>query len=131
MNQRTSVLVVLLIIVVVGGALFVAFSGGKQSANGCRAGETSAVHKATIRDGKVSNDHIYGKVCDTITITNKDAMSREIAFGNHDHHVPYDGVTERVLGENESFTITLDKAGSYHWHDHLHDEVEGFFTVTQ
>jgi len=43
--------------------------------------------------------------------------------------VPYDGVAERVLGKGQSFTITLNQAGNFHWHDHLHDEVEGYFTV--
>jgi len=45
--------------------------------------------------------------------------------------MPYDGVAERFLNKNESFTITLNATGTYHWHDHLHDEVEGYFTVSK
>jgi hypothetical protein len=57
--------------------------------------------------------------------------TREIGFGVHDKHVAYDGISERILNQDESFTITLDKTGRYHWHDHFHDEVEGYFSVTK
>lgn len=70
-------------------------------------------------------------MCDTLTFTNKDAIAREIAFGPHEHHVPYDGVAERVLNKNQSFTVTLNQTGNFRWHDHLHDEVEGTFAVTR
>lgn len=88
-------------------------------------------HDMMIMDGKVEPDHVKAKLCDTLTITNMDSEAREIAFGPHDDHVPYDGVAEKVLNKDQSLTITLNEAGSYHWHDHLHDEVEGFFDVTK
>ncbi len=88
-------------------------------------------HKVTIRNDKADPAQTTAKRCDTLTITNKDAITREIAFGNHDHHVAYDGVEEKELQQGESVTVTLDQAGEFHFHDHLHDEVEGYFTVTQ
>lgn len=131
MNRRTSVLLVALIIAVVGGALAIGLTGNKAATNGCTTGVSTVMHKIIIKNGKVSNPQVTGERCDTLTITNEDTVTREIAFGPHEHHVSYDGVAERVLNQSQSFTITLDKTGSYHWHDHLHDEVEGYFTVTQ
>jgi len=88
-------------------------------------------HQVMIMDGKVDTPKINAKLCDSITFTNMDNITREIAFGPHEDHVPYDRVAEKVLTEGQSFTITLNQAGSFHWHDHTHDEVEGYFTVTK
>jgi len=131
MNRRTSVLMAVLIVAVVGTALAVGLSGSRSATNGCKASGTPVMHKVVIQDGKVSDDQVNGRLCDTVTFTNKDNLAREIAFGSHEHHVPYDGVAERVLGKGQSFTITLNQAGNFHWHDHLHDEAEGYFTVKQ
>jgi len=87
-------------------------------------------HRVTIHNNKVSAQDVTGKRCDRLIITNDDAITREIAFGAHDDHVPYDGVTERALNKTQSLTVTLDKTGRYHWHDHLHDEVQGYFSVS-
>lgn len=67
--------------------------------------------------------------CDTITFANKDPIPRLIAFGPHEHHVSYDGVSERLLNQNQQFTITLIATGTYYFHDHIHDEAHGSFTV--
>lgn len=121
----------LLIVIIVATALIIGLKGNHSAANGCQGTTKPVARKVVIQDGKVSEDHINGRLCDTLSITNEDTASREIAFGLHDHHEPYDGVTERVLGKGESFTITLNQAGSFRWHDHIHDEVQGFFTVTK
>lgn len=62
-------------------------------------------------------------LCDSITFTNYDNITREIAFGPHEDHVPYDGVAEKLLNKGQSFTITANQAGSYHFHD----KVDGHF----
>ena len=117
-------------LVVVGVGFMVSQSRSTSAENTCK-GVASESHQVMIMDSKASPDHVTGKVCDTITITNMDNVAREIAFGPHEDHVAYDGVAEKVLNLGQKFTITLNKTGSYHYHDHLHDEVEGFFTVTK
>jgi hypothetical protein len=129
MKWRTSVLVILLMVVVVGGALAIGLSGNQTAADGCPAGSSATKYTVTIRGGKPSNAHVQARRCDMLVMVNADSLAREIAFGVHDHHTVYNGVEERVLGQNKSLTITLNKTGTYHWHDHLHDEVEGYFTV--
>jgi hypothetical protein len=88
-------------------------------------------HLVTIRNGTVSPKHTQAVLCDRLTITNTDDTSRLMAFGYHDNHVAYDDVTERLLGENDSLTVTLNLVGTYIFHDHNHDEVRGSFTVVQ
>lgn len=126
MKYRSSVILAGLVFAVVGGALAVGFGGA--STDSCKTVRGAAYH-VTIKDAQVRASQLRAKRCDTLTIVNEDAVEREIAFGLHDHHVPYDGVAERVLGQGQSLTVTLDQRGSFRWHDHLHDEVEGRFMV--
>ena len=86
-------------------------------------------HHVVIKDDKPSQTVIIGRLCDTLTITNDDAVIREMAFGPHEDHQVYDGVTVKLLEKNQSFTVVMDKTGTYHFHDHIHDEVAGDFTV--
>ncbi|HSX06439.1 MAG TPA: hypothetical protein VLG92_01830 [Candidatus Saccharimonadia bacterium] len=131
MNRRTSVLLGLFIVIVIGLALTVGLMGGQSAGSVCKGNSSPVAHKVVIKDGKVSDGHVKGKLCDTLTIINDDSVTREVAFGPHEHHVPYDGIAERLLSKNQSLTITLNQAGSFHWHDHIHDEVEGYFAVSK
>lgn len=108
-------------------------SGGApktEASDHCKV-KSPAAHTITIKNDSASPAVTHGRLCDTLTITNDDHVEREIAFGPHEDHVPYDGVAERLLGQGESLTITFDKPGAYHWHDHLHDDVQGNFIVQQ
>jgi len=131
MHRRTTLLVSLLLIVITGAALYVGLTGSHTALNGCDPTKHYAEHVVTITGGKPSETQTIGKLCETFTVTNNDATPREIAFGAHDHHMAYDGVEEKLLAKGKSLTVTLDKTGRYHWHDHLHDEVEGYLTVTK
>ncbi|HVS58551.1 MAG TPA: cupredoxin domain-containing protein [Candidatus Saccharimonadales bacterium] len=94
----------------------------------CHAHGTT--HVVTIKDDRLSTPHVDAALCDTLTIANDDSVLRLVAFGPHDHHEPYDGVSEKVLSQGQSVTVTLNQAGTYLFHDHLHDEIEGSFTVS-
>ena len=98
-----------------------------QTSVACKSPKTN--HVVTIRDNAMQPAHTDAKLCDSLTIINQDPANRLIAFGVHDHHQPYDGVTERELRMGERFTITLVQAGTFLFHDHLQDEVQGTFTV--
>lgn len=87
------------------------------------------VHAVTIRNDKPSQAHITAHRCDRLKIINEDSKPREMAFGKHDDHIPYDGITERVLKQKESFSVILDKSGDYLVHDHFDDTVQITFTV--
>lgn len=86
-------------------------------------------HTVIINNSAVIPVNTSAKLCDTLTIKNTDSQVRLMAFGEHDHHEPYDGVTERVLDQNQSFTVTLNQAGTFKFHDHLDDSAQGTFIV--
>lgn len=129
MKKHVNLLMAILIAVVISSALAVAFTGGTTTT--CKGGNGNPEHYTImIQNNHVSHPTLTAHKCDTMTITNKDSIEREIAFGFHDHHVAYDGVEERELHQGETLTITFVKTGTYHWHDHLHDEIESNFTVS-
>jgi hypothetical protein len=84
-----------------------------------------------IENSQLSVAHVDAKLCDTLTLINKDTRLRVMAFGQHDNHQAYDGVTEQVLAEGQSLTVTLNQLGTFRFHDHTQDEVQGTFTVTR
>lgn len=87
-------------------------------------------HPVKIEDNSVSPKNTQAALCDALSITNNDDIPRLIAFGRHDNHTPYDGVAEKLLNQGETLMITLNKPGTYIFHDHLHQEVNGTFTVS-
>lgn len=91
---------------------------------------THANHTIAVQGDKATPAHITAPRCDTLTIKNLDDTLRIMAFGPHENHIPYDGVAERELGKNGSFTVTLVQTGNFRLHDHIHDEAQATFTVT-
>ena len=90
-----------------------------------------ATHTVTIENDIASPGKTDAKLCDTLTIINKDRAPRLIAFGQHDRHITYDGVTEQHLGQGQSLSVTLNQPGSFIFHDHDNEEVGGTFTVSR
>lgn len=90
-----------------------------------------AGHVVLIQNNAMVPKHTEALLCDTLTITNKDDVLRLVAFGPHDDHQPYDGVTEKLLKKGQSLTVRLNKVGTYQFHDHLQDVAQGDFTVVQ
>lgn len=88
-------------------------------------------HKAVILNNSISPALTRASLCDTLTIINNDETVRLIAFGPHDDHQPYDGVAEKELSKGQSFTITLNQIGTFHFHDHIEDVAQADFTVTK
>ena len=123
-------------IAVIGAVIFIAFSRNqKPAAPETVSGRPVAClvhgiqHRVEIAGGQVLPAHTDAVLCDTLTITNEDHSYRIIAFGPHEHHVTYDGVTEKILGFGQSLTVALNVPGTYTFHDHLEDTVSGSFTV--
>jgi hypothetical protein len=114
------------------GAIWVSHSETRKAESAYpKCAGTHAVHKVVIRDDKVIPQHTVADRCDTLTITNLDTRDRIIAFGEHDHHTAYDGVTERYVPQDGKVTVTLIQPGNFRFHDHVQDEVEGTFTVNK
>jgi hypothetical protein len=92
-------------------------------------GSPETVRFVVIEHNKVTPDHTDANRCDILRIVNKDDMLRLMAFGQHDHHVEYDGISEKPLTQDKSLIVTLNRTGEFRFHDHLHDEVTGTFSV--
>lgn len=127
--MRSKGLITLVIIVVVAVAGVFALAATKGSGDGMVCKSTGTNHVVTIQNGRMNPAETDGSYCDTLTIRNEDEVTREIGFGAHDHHTAYDGIKERILTKGESFTVTLSKKGTFHFHDHFHDETHGDFIV--
>lgn len=92
----------------------------------------SGQHKTytvNIENDKMTPEHTNAKRCDTLVIVNLDDQQRIIAFGQHDKHVAYDGITEHYLSQNGKFDVTLIQPGDFLFHDHAQEEVQATFTV--
>lgn len=99
----------------------------KVSATACS--HVGVNHRIEIHKDLVTPSSVGASLCDRLTIVNLDIKSREIAFGQHDNHFTYDGISQRILRQNQSLTVTLNKSGSYIFHDHFQDTVGGRFVV--
>jgi cytochrome o ubiquinol oxidase operon protein cyoD len=89
-----------------------------------------ANHKAVIKNGQVSPALTAAHRCDTLTLINEDDTVREMTFGTHPHHEAYAGESELTVRKGRGKTITLSEPGTYQFHDHLHEQTHGSFTVT-
>lgn len=88
-------------------------------------------HQVIVRNGVSTPRNTYAHLCDSLTITNRDSQVRLMAFGPHEEHQIYDGVTEKKLRGGQSLTVTLNQTGAYQFHDHLGDVAQGDFTVAR
>lgn len=86
-------------------------------------------HAVEIKNNQAIPALTKAKLCDKLTIVNKDDKLRLMAFGNHNAHIKYNGITEKTLKKDESLSVTLNQAGTYIFHDHLQEEVGGQFIV--
>lgn len=100
---------------------------GGEKTGACQGQHTN--HLVKIKNGQVSPLRTLALKCDTLTITNEDKISREFTFGPHPGHQLYAGVIELVIRRGMSKTITLSEPGTFRFHDHLHKETTGTFTV--
>ena len=87
------------------------------------------MHYVTIKENAVTPVTTSATICEQLTIQNNDNAERLLSFGQHDHHISYDGHTSEILKSGQSVTITLTQTGSFRFHDHYNDNVHGVFTV--
>jgi hypothetical protein len=112
------------------GAIWVSHSESRKAeANFPQCTGTHTAHEVLIRNNQVIPKNTIADRCDTLTITNLDDQERIVAFGQHEHHEAYDGVTERYLSQGGRLTVTLIQPGNFRFHDHEDDSVQGTFTV--
>ncbi len=87
------------------------------------------LHKVTITNGVASPSHTNARKCDRIEFKDADSGVRDIAFGSYPHHEVYGGVEDLIISRDQNQTLILDELGTYSFHDHLHEQTTGSFTV--
>ena len=107
------------------------YFGGReqQSAVTVCAGTAGDAHRVAIRGGVVTPESVMTERCDRLIITNHDTVKRRLAFGEHNHHVDYDGADGRLVAAGDTLTLTLSETGEFMFHDHFDEAVHGHFTV--
>jgi hypothetical protein len=129
-GQRTIALTVCFIFII-GVLVFDGFKHILAADTVQNCSNTKINNQVFIMNNATNPYHTDAHLCDTLTIVNQDNKERFVAFGNHQQHVPYDGVLGKELKQGDSLTVTLNKTGSFHFHDHTNDEADGTFTVTK
>ncbi|HZM63849.1 MAG TPA: cytochrome o ubiquinol oxidase subunit IV [Candidatus Saccharimonadales bacterium] len=86
-------------------------------------------HQITIKDGQISPTHIAAQKCDTLSFVNQDDEAHHIMFGSFEEPQPYAGEDMLSLRKGRAKTITLSEQGTHTFHDHMHPETSGGFTV--
>jgi hypothetical protein len=134
--QRWRIAIIIVGIILIGGVVaFEVYNVTQRYLASTLAAATSRctgeheVIRVTISHNAVAPLHSTGNLCNELIITNLDSSVRLVAFGSHDSHQPYDGVAEQLLGQGQTLKVTLNRAGNFEFHDHLHDTVVGTFTV--
>jgi plastocyanin len=91
----------------------------------------SKTHEMKINSQGISPDYLDANLCDKLTITNTSSKLRLVAFGEHEEHKSYDGISEEPLEKGESFQIELNRAGEFNFHDHLDESFVATFKVNE
>src|SRR4051812_48753498 len=106
MDKKGLTILVIAVVVTAGliGALALTVQT-KTAGMACKT--TGPTHEIIIKNKTVKPGSVTGSACDKLKITNLDTETREIGFGAHEHHTPYDGVTDRVLRQGQSLTVTM------------------------
>lgn len=120
-------LVVLVVVGGIGAAVFFGKSGNAAATN-CTGGARRTLQ---LQDDAFSQTSLTVKKCDKIVIQDKDKLSYDLNFGEHEAHISYPGYTPKTLLPGESVTITATETGDYLLHDHFRDNAELHLTVRQ
>lgn len=128
-KHRLLALIVLVGLIIISSIMLANHHAALANSEECK--HTGQLYTVVIENNRVSPENTDAHLCDKLLFVNRDTTVRAISFGPHEKHVPYDGVSVKNLNHNQSFTITLNMAGLYQYHDHIHDEVSGFFSVSK
>jgi hypothetical protein len=100
---------------------------GKSETSTCSGNQQT--HSVEIKNNAITPSRITAKLCDTLQVTNKDEKYRLIAFGEHENHRPYNGISEKGLAKDQSFSVRLNQSGNFLFHDHFDESLRTDFTV--
>lgn len=130
-RQRLFIGANAVVAIVAVGVIFLGSQRSQQTdaaiAAGCpKAGEN---HTLRLNDDRFDKERLTVQKCDTLTISNDDGRSYQLAFGVHDKHVDYPGYDAAALAPHESITINMIQTGTFEFHDHFRDQAHTVLTI--
>lgn len=92
--------------------------------------KTKNTHTILILHNTFIPNSLTVKRCDVITFDNevKNAFYSP-ALGEHSHHIHYAGFTEKVIGFGEKNSFIAHSTGTFLFHDHQKNQIEGSLTI--
>ena len=86
----------------------------------------------TVEVGRtgLSPANINAKRCDVLVFHNSTAAGIEIAFGQHQRHVPYPGLANSPIKPGGKSSLVLAQAGNFPVHDHSDEQLQGKLAVS-
>ena len=116
-------------VIIIGSVLLLVVVNSKTTST-VSCSKKGKTHQVAIQNGVVKPATTNAKLCDTIVIKNTDSETRKIGFGDHDKHVAFSGVEEKLLKKGESFSLLVTQTGTAYFHDHYDYDAEGTLIVT-
>lgn len=126
--SKTLAMIIFITFPIIGFLFGMFYEGALLEKNQCK--KISGQYIVAIKEDKFVPDTINAIRCSRLTLVNRDAKIHEIAFGEHDKHIPYGDFLEESLLPNERTSIKLTMTGTYKFHDHLHEEIKGILDVS-
>jgi plastocyanin len=74
---------------------------------------------------------ITAKRCDTVQFKNSTAKDIIVAFGPHEQHIAYPGLSDSLLRPGSSTSVLVSVPGNYPVHDHIGDVLTGTLIVSK
>ena len=99
----------------------------KESTSDCRKSGKS--YEFVIENDVIVPSEIQVTICDSITVINRDNKQRLLAFGEHEDHGSYQGMSDLPLAKGQNVTFVAATKGTFLVHDHNQDEVSATFIV--
>lgn len=102
-----------------------------------KAVDCSAYREPSVYTVEIINDSfrpslVNAKICDKIKFVNKEDVLHQPATGPHPTHTSYPGFDSlKPLKNGEEYTFTLNRPGSYSFHDHLTPKMTGRVIITK
>lgn len=92
----------------------------------CEPSASSKTIEVVFTGSEFQPATITAHLCDTLRFTNQSDIFMEPAVGPHPSHTAYPEFdAQRPLERGETFEMIVRRVGTFSFHDHLHEEIEG------
>lgn len=91
--------------------------------------DTTSGTVITFTDDGFDKAEYTSKAGQAVTVKNASSMNLQFSSDDHPTHRDHPELNEGVLAPGESAKFTPKGAGTYGFHDHLHDQYTGVLTV--